>query len=152
MTRETIVFKCLTQISIIEICVYKLPSDINIDDSGRAYIADSGNNRILVVDLPSGEFICEIGHEEGEGKLFNPTGLHLAAEFLYVSDDDNCRNVIYSTSGELIATMHRETGGGTPFFKGPCKFTADINGHIYSTKINFSANYSLRVRNRVCVT
>ena len=72
----------------------KLPSDINIDGSGRAYIADSGNNRILVVDLPSGEFICEIGHEEGEGKLFNPTGLHLAAEFLYVSDDDNCRNVI----------------------------------------------------------
>ena len=37
-----------------------------------------------------------------------------------------------STSGELVATMQRETGGGTPFFKGPCKFTADRNGHIYS--------------------
>ena len=115
--------------------IYALPESSMLMSLGslrRSYIADSGNNRILVVDLPSGEFICEIGHEEGEGKLFNPTGLHLAAEFLYVSDDDNCRNVIYSTSGELVATMQRETGGGTPFFKGPCKFTADRNGHIYS--------------------
>lgn len=108
----------------------KLPSDITFDAAGRAYIADSGNNRILVVDLPSGDFVREIGHEEGEGKLYNPTGVCIVAENLYVSDDDNCRNVIYRTTGELVATLQRPAVTGIQN-KGPCKFTSDKSGHVY---------------------
>ena len=105
----------------------KLPRDIAFDAAGRAYIADSGNNRILVVDLLSGEFVREIGHEEGEGKLYNPTGLCVVAEHLYVSDDNNCRNVIYRTTGELIAILKR--GGAQN--KNPYKIASDRNGHVY---------------------
>ena len=106
------------------------PSGIDVDASGRAYIADSGNNRIVVLELPTGDFLCEIGHKEGEGKLFNPTGLHVVAEFLYVSDDDNCRDVIYRTTGELVATMPRSHAAGV--VKVPRRYTSDRNGFVYS--------------------
>ena len=108
---------------------FKTPSDIDVDHSGTAFIADSGNNRIVVMDLPTGDFVREIGHEEGEGKLFNPTGLHLVGEFLYISDDNNCRDVIYRTTGELVATMPRGSIAGP--VKGPMRFTSDRNGFIY---------------------
>ena len=90
----------------------------------------SGNNRIVVVELPTGDFLREIGHEEGEGKLYNPTGLHVVAEFLYISDDDNCRDVIYRSTGELVATMPRGSIAGP--VKGPVRFTSDRNCFIYS--------------------
>ena len=106
------------------------PFAIDVDSVGRAYIADSGNNRIVVVELPTGDFVCEIGHEEGEGKLYNPTGLHVVAEFLYVSDDNNCRDIIFRTTGELVTTMPRGSNIGP--VKGPCRFTSDRNGFIYS--------------------
>ena len=107
------------------------PYAIDVDSStGKAYIADSGTNRVVVVELPTGEFVREIGHEEGEGKLYNPTGLHVVAEFLYVSDDDNCRDIIYRTTGELVATLPRGSAIGP--VKGPCRFTSDRNGFVYS--------------------
>ena len=109
---------------------FRAPSAIDIDSSGRAYIADSGNNRIVVVELPTGDFLREIGHEEGEGKLYNPTGLHVVAEFLYISDDDNCRDVICRTTGELVATMPRGSLVGP--VKGPVRFASDRNGFVYS--------------------
>ena len=109
---------------------FRAPSAIDVDSSGRAYIADSGNNRIVAVELQTGDLLREIGHEEGEGKLYNPTGLHVVAEFLYVSDDDNCRDVIFRTTGELVATMPRGSPVGP--VKGPVRFASDRNGFVYS--------------------
>ena len=83
-----------------------------------------------MVELPTGDFLREIGHEEGEGKLYNPTGLHVVAEFLYISDDDNCRDVICRTTGELVATMPRGSLVGP--VKGPVRFASDRNGFVYS--------------------
>ena len=108
---------------------FNRPFDLDFDAEGNAYIADRGNNRIQVLDT-SGQFIRQFGHEEGEGRLEEPTAVHIIGQFAYVSDKGHHHIAVYETSGQFV-TSFGKYGGGEGEFDGPRFITSDHNGFIY---------------------
>ena len=109
---------------------FNSPFDLDFDAEGNAYIADFGNNRIQVLDT-SGQFIRQFGHEEGEGRLEEPTAVHIIGQFVYVSDNGHHHHIaVYETSGQFVTSFGRE-GEGKGEFKHPRHITSDHNGFIY---------------------
>jgi uncharacterized protein (TIGR03663 family) len=72
------------------------PRGIAVDATGRVYVADTGNKRILVYNS-DGEFIMQIGKEGIElGQFEEPVGLAFDAQgFLYVADTWNQRIQVF---------------------------------------------------------
>ena len=70
------------------------PAGLDLDHRGMLYVADSGNNRIQVVDN-DGNFISEYGVRGWRtGEFDNPTDVAInfqRTELLYVADTDNHR-------------------------------------------------------------
>ncbi|UCE40895.1 MAG: 6-bladed beta-propeller [Candidatus Aminicenantes bacterium] len=81
-----------------------MPSDIEVDHtSSLIYIADSGNNRILVFDF-DGKFQKVIGREgQGPAEFSRPSGLFVFKDGgLAVADHYNKRIQIFDKSGEFV--------------------------------------------------
>ena len=68
------------------------PYNVAFDTTGNMYVVEFGNDRVQVMDS-SGQFIRMFG-QEGQGKLNGPTALHIADEYVYVSDCSNHRIAI----------------------------------------------------------
>jgi len=111
------------------------PSSVAIDRAGNHYIADSGNNRIRMID-PSGTISTIAGTGtsgySGDGgaatsaKLYNPIGVSLdTAGNLYVADEFNNR-IRKITRAGIISTV---AGTGTAGYSGD-------GGAATSAKIN----------------
>ncbi len=70
------------------------PAGLDFDRLGRLYVADSGNNRVQVVD-PEGNFVAEFGVRGWRrGEFDNPSDVAInfqRTELLYVADTDNNR-------------------------------------------------------------
>ena len=64
---------------------FDAPYDLDFDTEGNAYIIQRNNHQIQVIDS-SGQFVRQFGQEEGEGKLKDPTAVHVMGQFVYVSD------------------------------------------------------------------
>ncbi len=72
------------------------PGKIIASKDGRIFVADSGHNRIVATNA-SGELLAVIGSgapgsSDGafeEASFFNPQGLALAGDMLYIADTDN---------------------------------------------------------------
>ena len=72
------------------------PGKIISSKDGRLFIADSGHNRVLVANA-SGELLATIGSGERglmdglfeQASLFNPQGMTLIGDTLYIADTDN---------------------------------------------------------------
>ncbi len=78
----------------------KEAKDILYDDkTGYIYIADSGNNRIVVVNEDF-EMVKSISKFKNNGKddsLLNPMGIYITEDgYIYVADTDNGRIVIFN--------------------------------------------------------
>ena len=77
----------------------KSPTDLETDEDGNVYIADAGNDRIVVLDryynlkFIVSEFVNSNGIPDS---LRNPNGVFIANDRLYVADTDNKRIVIFS--------------------------------------------------------
>ena len=65
-----------------------------------------------------GQFICQFSHKEGAGK---PLGIHVAGEFVYVSDEVKNDITVYKTTSEYFTSIERETGN----FHMPIAITSD---------------------------
>jgi hypothetical protein len=84
------------------------PSDIEVDlKQALIYIADSGNNRIVVFDL-EGNFLRTIGQEgQGPGEFSQPTGLYVDSESqLAVADYRNNRIQIFDAQGKFLRNIN----------------------------------------------
>ena len=81
---------------------FDAPLDVKFDTAGNMYVAEYGNKGVQVMDI-SGHFIRSFG-QEGEGKLVGPSALHIADEFVYVSDFNS---VVYETSGQFVTKFCR---------------------------------------------
>lgn len=67
------------------------PMGLIIDDYGQLYIADSGNNRVQVIDS-NGHFIAEFGsYGWRDGEFDFPNDVALSLDTLYVADTGNNR-------------------------------------------------------------
>ena len=105
------------------------PWAIDIDPTGRAYVADQNNNRVQVINVQSGGFLKEIGRGGGKGGLSRPTGVRILGEFLYVSDDDNCRVAVYrALTGEFVTSFGGHCGHDKgKKYRGPFRICCDIH-------------------------
>ena len=115
------------------------PSDIFVSKDGTVYIADTGNNRVLVLN-ESWELrhTIDVFTLDGEEHRFSgPTGLYATPEGeLYVADTNNGRVVHFSAQGEplrIIGAPESEVEGILPegFVYRPLKLGVDNHGRLY---------------------
>jgi DNA-binding beta-propeller fold protein YncE len=116
------------------------PSDIEVDPHrSLIYIADSGNNRVLVFDF-QGEWLKIIGSKgQGPAEFSNPTGLYILEDGgLAVADVGNTRIQIFDTDGKFVQSI--STKGAQ---------VADLifkDNKIYTISTFGSSDYSLDMR------
>ena len=79
------------------------PYDIDFDAKGNAYVVDSGNKRVQVLN-ENGQFQQEFGRE----KLNDPRGIHIAGDYVYVSLSSKV--VVFRTSGDFVTTIGENFG------------------------------------------
>ena len=101
------------------------PYDIDIDTFGNLYVAEWGNGRVQVMDR-SGQFIREFGG----GELKEPSGLHIADKYVYVSDLNSHCIVVYEISGQFVTSFGRSSHNEV-MFSFPCCITSSVDGYIH---------------------
>lgn len=109
----------------------KTPRDIKVGPDGNLYIADSGNNRIVVM-TPEGRLLRTMGSEE-DG-LFQPEGVFLdELGQVYVADYGNSRIVIYDSQGNRTHTIPKPESRllGPDFKYAPVKLAVNPYGFMY---------------------
>ncbi len=81
------------------------PHDIEVDDKDNVYIADTNNNRIVVLDRYF-KFMFEISkfvNDQGiDDKLNKPQGVFVTADTIWVCDTDQNRIVTFDREGNFI--------------------------------------------------
>ena len=87
----------------------KSPTDLETDENGNVYIADAGNDRIIVLDRYY-KFKMEIRTFTNSNgipdALDNPNGLFIGNGYIYVADTDNKRIVIFEQAdGSYVRTV-----------------------------------------------
>lgn len=116
------------------------PSDIEVDLSrSLIYIADSGNDRVLVFDF-DGKMQKVIGRKgQGPGEFANPTGLDVFEDgTLAVADNQNNRIQLFDKSWEFIESINtKEVRVADLEFK---------DGKFYTISSYGMAGYTLALR------
>jgi len=112
------------------------PSDFMIRND-YIYIADTGNNRIVVLDS-SFEFVREIYsyiNEDGQEMTFSsPEGLFVNTDHdIYIADTENNQIVVLNTNGELIRIIGEPRSDILPadFRYFPTRVAVSRAGRIY---------------------
>lgn len=116
------------------------PSDIDVDLSrSLIYVADSGNDRVLVFDY-EGKLQKIIGRQgQGPGEFSSPTGLDILEEgTLAVADINNNRIQLFDKSWEFVRSINtKEVRVADLVFK---------DDRIYTISSYGMAGYSLSIR------
>lgn len=116
---------------------FKEAQDLVVSPKQKIYVADSGNNRIVVLnrDFQVERVIAEFQNGDQVDKFATPTGLFVTeAEDLYIADYDNRRIVILNEAEELIRIIHNPTDQElipADFRFRPLKLVVDKMGRTY---------------------
>jgi len=113
------------------------PSDLVCDENGNVYIADAGNDRIVVLDSYY-KFKFEIGTDfiNSNGvhdSLLAPQGLFVNKTNIYVADTENNRIVVFDRQGNYVRHLEEPTSSifeDTAVYK-PIALSVDASGRIY---------------------
>jgi hypothetical protein len=120
---------------------FRNPRGICVAPDGRLYIADTDNNRIIIVnaDLSEAEGVIENFYVGGEPDTFNrPTGVTVSEKgLLYVADSLNRRVVVFdgASAVQVIEDPQSEMLGAAFTFI-PLKVAVDYADRIYVTAEN----------------
>jgi len=109
--------------------------DLFIDNKGRLYIADTGNNRIIISDLYGNNgFVVE----EADGIPFSePRGIFVDSEgAIFVADTGNSRIAHLNEQGQFVESFGTPKSEllGKDFIYSPSKVAVTDTGYIYSIK------------------
>ncbi|MBR3759998.1 MAG: hypothetical protein IKK47_03280 [Ruminococcus sp.] len=127
------------------------PSDIFLSGDGMFYIADTGNDRVIVVDS-NFEGVCGIYEsfilsDGSKTNLSEPTGIFVSAErdMMYIADSGNSRVLVCSTDGQVKMEI---TKPDSPVYDSnktfiPRKVIADKAGNIYVQLGNFTTGAAM---------
>lgn len=113
-------------------------ADIFYGGDGTLYVADSGNNRVLLYDSAYACIGARTGFTDsgGQEQAFNaPSGLYVDdKENLYIADTENSRIVVLDREGALVRIVGPPSGTGIPdnFVYKPIAVAADAGGRIYA--------------------
>lgn len=112
------------------------PKDLVCGPDERFYIADSGNNRIVVcnsfwkVEFTISTFTNEQGIADG---LASPNGVYITEKYIYVADTDNNRLVLFDLDGNFVRTIEQPESDifeKDTIYK-PVALAVDKSGGIY---------------------
>jgi DNA-binding beta-propeller fold protein YncE len=107
----------------------KKPENIAFGKNDILYIADTGNRRIVLFDVNSGNIVREILY----AGFKSPRGVYITAdETLYVADSAAGAVFIFNPRGECVKTILAPNSiafGDTPF--SPCRIGVDPRGSMY---------------------
>jgi len=109
------------------------PDDIYIDAHDQLYVADSGNNRILMLD-DEFELIRTYGDAEGPGKLNTPKGVYVTDDgTVYVADTNNKRIAVFNADGSFAREIAEPKSIllGDSFVYSPSKLIVDKRGYLF---------------------
>ena len=118
------------------------PQDLCAADDGTIYLADTGNNRIVVLDSTAKRVLKTIDSFKNEGKddTFNqPFGVAISEKNqLYVADSQNHRIVVLNEDGSLARIVDNPTAEvlEAGFVFVPLKVTVDYADRIYCVAQN----------------
>ena len=86
------------------------PSDLVTDKNENVYIADSGNNRIIILDryYKNPRYISSFINAQGiDDKLAKPEGLFVTDDRIWICDTGNARIVVFDLDGNFIKILDR---------------------------------------------
>jgi len=109
------------------------PSGLAIHSDGRLFIADTWNRRIAVFDA-DGSHLENFRVRGWYGNIFNRPYLALDEDrdFLYISDPDGNRVLVYHPDGTCVGSFGQEGDQGTMGeFKGIGGIAVDDAGFVY---------------------
>ncbi|MCQ6558746.1 YIP1 family protein [Paenibacillus mendelii] len=109
------------------------PNDLFIAANDTVYVADTGNNRIVILHA-DGSFASQLGLDEGEGSLNAPEGVFVTADgIVYVADTGNERIAVFDASGKFIRAYEKPDSSMLPeaYFYVPHKVVVDARGTMY---------------------
>ena len=121
----------------LEVGAFVNPQDICIAPNGDLYIADTGNNRIVVVEQTTLEVkqIITSFRNDGQEDTFNaPYGVCVSEnEQLYIADKENQRIVVLELDGTLVKIVSDPQSDVLEegFVFKPLKVTVDYADRIY---------------------
>lgn len=99
--------------------IIKKPYGVHLDPSGRLLVADTGWGKVLVFDIPNGEF--SFMGEGPLGQLSKPAGIATDKDgTIYVSDLLLHRVYVYNKNGSFLRAL-----GGQDRFKQPVGIAVD---------------------------
>lgn len=119
---------------------FKSPRDLHVSSTGDIYIADTGNDRVLIFNS-NWQSIGEIStfiNDGAEDSLAQPRGVFVTEdESIYVADTNNARIVHFDKSGEMVRIIgepQSDLDGIFPagFQYSPQKVAVDGHGRIYA--------------------
>lgn len=87
----------------------KDPSDLFVDENGYIYIADSGNNRIVILNSDF-TFIKEITNyfeDEIEKQIIQPKGIYVDADNIYICEPENKRIIKLDSQQQLLSVFQK---------------------------------------------
>jgi DNA-binding beta-propeller fold protein YncE len=117
---------------------FTAPRAAALGPDGLLYVADSGNNRVQVLD-GEGDFVRAWGSTgSGPGQFQEPWGIAVSeAGRVYVADTWNHRVQVFDLEGNLLLSWgsFMDTGGGADgepgAFWGPRDVALDAGGRVY---------------------
>ena len=116
---------------------FSSPQDMCVAPDGNIYIADTGNNRIVVTDASMKKVLRVIDSFERDGQLdsFNaPYGVAVSEKNeLYIADSENKRIVVLTTDGEFVKIVDNPTSEilEEGYVFTPLKVSVDYADRIY---------------------
>ena len=130
---------------ISDIPKFNAASDIVTDNEANVYIADKGNNRIVILDkyYSAKAVISEYVDENGTVQTFkqpqgvfvtNPELMSDGSSHIFVCDTANFRVVVFDRDYNYVKTIERPESAvlAEDAFK-PCAIAVDIYGRIFIT-------------------
>ncbi|MCQ2457736.1 MAG: SMP-30/gluconolactonase/LRE family protein [Clostridia bacterium] len=116
---------------------FRTPQDLFVSDAGDIYVADTGNNRIVVLDAVTAQVknVVDSYEQDGQTRTFSsPYGVAVTASGeLYIADADNHRIVALKPDGSLLKVIENPRAEvlDDSFVFIPLKVCVDYADRVY---------------------
>ena len=113
------------------------PADLFISHDNLMYIADKGNNRIVITDLDFNfvKEMKEFTYKDETLTLSKPTGVYVDqyTGYIYICDTENCRVIKCDTNGNVDRLFEKPTDAlyDQALTYNPSKVLVDKAGNVY---------------------
>ena len=121
---------------------FRSPQDLCVSPDGKIYLADTGNNRIIVIDGGLKNVLQVIDHFEADGAaqtFSSPTGVAVSQNRqLYVADSQNHRIVVLERDGTFVKYVQNPQSEvlDEGYIFTPLKVSVDYADRVYCVAQN----------------